>query len=199
MGFYEISMVKDCWATMKLKTAVVGLVKSDPSGITIKKLLAESGVGRTTFYSHFSNIDQLMCYVFYSDNISRVPGMYREDTLQATIKTNLGYFKDNRDFYRYALESDEPDSFRYFLADFWYHCHKRAYNEFHGKDLDADLPPDIDLEFRILTSGLSRTAQEMIMGNVELDPDKGSEIFTNCFAKTLLYIGRENAKKATKV
>ena len=199
MGFYEISMVKDCWATVKLKTTIVELIKSDPDGLTIKKLLSESGVGRTTFYSHFSNIDQLACYVFYSDMISRVPGMYNEKTIKATVKANLDYLMANRVFYRKALESEGPDSLKQFMPDFWYHCHKKAYNEFYAKDPDTDLPADIDLEFRILTQGLSSAAQEMIMSDKkEIDSDSCAQIFKKCFSQTLLYIGRENAKKTHK-
>jgi hypothetical protein len=200
MGFYETSMVKDCWATVKLKAAIFDLVKSDPSDISIKKLLAESGVGRTTFYSHFSNLDQLFCYIFYSDMIQRVPGMYNEDTFLSTVKANLEYLVANRTFYRKALESEGPHSLRQFIPDFWYHCHKHAYNEFYGKDPEADLPADVDLEFHIITRGLSKTAIEKLSNETEvIDPDKYAQAFKTCFSKTLLHIGHEKAKKPVKV
>ncbi len=200
MGFYETSMVKDCWATVKLKAAIIDLVKSDSSDISIKKLLAKSGVGRTTFYSHFSNLDQLFCYVFYSDMIQRVPGMYNEDTFIPTVKDNLEYLVANITFYRKALESEGPDSFRQFISDFWYHCHRRAYNEFYGNDPDAELPADVDLEFHIVTQGLSKTAIEKLTNETEvIDPDKYAQIFKTCFSKTLLQISHERALKATKV
>jgi AcrR family transcriptional regulator len=98
-----------------LETALVELIHDKPYGeITVQDITDRADVGRTTFYFHYKDREELLAgsiQAMIADMTGRVPPFSLEAVAQGQVLVGLAGFShvaDHRDFYRAMLGPNGP-------------------------------------------------------------------------------------------
>jgi AcrR family transcriptional regulator len=149
-----------------LEQHLLMLLKEKPlEKITVKELCMVAGINRTTFYTHYSDIFDLMRQIkemMISDVIRHVTSHMRasQDDKRASLVEYLRYMKSNSQLYLILVEEFGPDSLRQRAWD----AAKRCYLNACGRDDRAsDFREELMLIYR--TYGMTAVIEKWLRDN----------------------------------
>ena len=131
--------------------------------ITASDVIARADVARQTFYNHFSDIDDLICYTATRALYSSKQPIYSKDNLRVTYE----YAREHKPFFTQLKLHTGPNSFR--VAGLRW-LEERSFELFAGPDL-----PEIEREYRRLRMhiyfvGETDAVLEWFAGGMETPP-----------------------------
>ena len=83
----------------KIKTAFFSLIKDDNSNITITDICKYAQVNRSTFYAHFSDINQM--YDFMEGELTKSANLDKSELTNQNLTKVLHFIKKHRNFYKF--------------------------------------------------------------------------------------------------
>lgn len=86
--------------------------------IRVGDICERSGRNRKSFYYHFKDKYDLVCWIFDSELVTRLREaiLTEELTFEETARRLMVYFYDNRSFYRKILQIEGQNSFREYFG-----------------------------------------------------------------------------------
>ncbi|MBQ8161687.1 MAG: TetR/AcrR family transcriptional regulator C-terminal domain-containing protein [Clostridia bacterium] len=98
----------------ELGRALQLLMDTSPiSGITVGDICSACGMNRKSFYYHFRDKYDLLCWIFYTDYFQELRSHADEDPLVLL----LSFLEEHQKFYRAALRDTDINSFSACLRD----------------------------------------------------------------------------------
>lgn len=115
-----------------LADGLLELCQSKPlASISIKDLLAKTGVSRQTFYNHFLDKDDLICYIYDSRVIPKFDLSKPEVNFRESLLESFKLMRNYHSFLRQACLADGPNSLKTHMnrhaKDFDLKWHQKAY------------------------------------------------------------------------
>lgn len=104
---------KYCMTESKIENALIDLLKSKTfNSIYVNDICKKAGIARTSFYSHYDDINDLICKIqekYYKDIINMLVTDHL--SLKDAFTKYFYYLKDHSDFYKVYLISQESHIF----------------------------------------------------------------------------------------
>lgn len=92
-------------------TVLMEMAKSQPlTNIRVKDFIAEAGIARQTFYNHFRDIDDLICYTAATPFLSDSRPFYGFSDEECAA--SLQYVREHRAFFCQLAEHTGPHAYR---------------------------------------------------------------------------------------
>ena len=160
-----------------LAEALLSLAGHTPlDRITVKQIVAESGLSLQTFYNHFSDKYDLIFWI-YAEESARLESRLGQDgyTFNDLLRDYARFYYERRDFFRNALASIHGQD-SYWLRSTENSC--RILGEYikrtHG--LDA-LPEEVDVYTRMYVYATHAVLFDWASGLSGLSPEKLARYF----------------------
>lgn len=174
---------------MLIAQTLKGLMSETPlDKISVQDIVHACGINRKTFYYHFADKQELICWIFDSDfsKLEDVNG--NSELLQKILK----YMYANKDFYIAALTSDTQNSLREHLFKMCCdECRKDIMSILGTREI---APEYITLLSRYFSNALIGCLVQWAQEGMKLDPNKYHLDFSSITSACLKFIIDENVK-----
>ena len=127
--------------------------------ISISEIVTAAGLNRQTFYYHFQDKQELICWIF-DTNIARIMDEHRDSKV---LNHLVEYFYSEKDFYTDALTSKVQNNLRDHLYAV---CHDYCIGEIGDRTIDGEA---IDLFARMFTNAIVGTLIQWVQEGMKTD------------------------------
>ena len=143
------------------------------SKISVSQLCAECGVNRKSFYYHFKDKYDLICWIFEADSSRWIADHGASSDWDALLEM-LKYLDENRVFYAKILRIEGQNSFREYLAKSIVDTVQLYYNE------QIDSRSDLEFLSHFLAGALLLTVLEWMLSPAPDSPQEFSAKLRRC-------------------
>ena len=168
---------------MRIISAAVELGKSvDFADMTVSAICEEANISRQTFYRYF--LDKYDAINWYGRQLHRdfAQRLGVDMTGSEVGRDMLRRAYDERDFYAFALRSDEDyNSLRKFVSRDLYN----SWSETFRKTLGRELPPKLDFQLHAFAKLGPELIAEWVLDGCSIPIDEFNEYLTSCIPADL--------------
>ena len=143
------------------------------SKISVSRLCAECNVNRKSFYYHFKDKYDLICWIFESESNRWIADHAASSDWDALLEM-FKYLDDNRAFYVKVLRIDGQNSFREYLAKSIVDTIQLYYNE------QIESRGDLEFLSHFLAGALLLTVLEWMLAPDPISPQEFAEKLRRC-------------------
>lgn len=152
--------------------------------ITLKEILAESHLTKTTFYNHFRDKYDLAAWI-YSTDAEKIMNKidFKNYNWQDSLTEGIKYFFANKEFLKnLVLNTSGQDSFINYVANFNI---KILSDYIKKKNNFIDLPEDIKIYVKIYCYGTVCTICEMLIKDFPIPVENFVKMLENALPESL--------------
>ena len=104
--------------------------------ISVSDIAHACSVTRTTFYYHFKDKYDLMNWIYYTETVPFMSASYKVENWADGLRDLCYYMRENRTFYRNALNTTGQNSFQEYLYDYIHDLSMSVIESIEGAGFD---------------------------------------------------------------
>jgi len=169
-----LKMVEKYDARHKMADALEEVIQVKKfSKITVTDITDKSGVSRQTFYHYFKDIYDIVNWI-HTDRIQLSFDIFAQtNDVVASFYTLFKMMRRYKNFYRYAIELEGPNSFSDYYKDAFINGCKNDIGE-------ANLNQELLLAINFFAEGTTQLIMKWIRGNMTMPPITFARYLSEC-------------------
>jgi len=166
-----------------LMEALRALLREKPfDNISVSDIITKANVSRATFYRHFQDKYNLMCWVYEAQVNKIVKKNSRPDQSVNILIESARFMKDNESYFSQIVKYQGQNSFIQFIAKYTYDVTIKRIAEQAG---GAEIPEETIFAAKYHCGGIIFTINEWLETGLKQSPEKIGQMIFDCIPMIL--------------